>query len=90
LLVGRPDLLVTDVIMPGPMNGRQLAERMTERWSDIKVLYVSGYADGVLPELADGRAGGTHFLAKPFRRRDLAHKVREALDAENEPVAFTA
>jgi signal transduction histidine kinase/CheY-like chemotaxis protein len=90
LLVGRPDLLVTDVIMPGPMNGRQLAERMTERWSDIKVLYVSGYADGVLPELADGRAGGTHFLAKPFRRRDLAQKVREALDAETQPVAFTA
>jgi signal transduction histidine kinase/CheY-like chemotaxis protein len=90
LLVGRPDLLVTDVIMPGPMNGRQLAERMTERWSDIKVLYVSGYADGVLPELADGRAGGTHFLAKPFRRRDLAQKVREALDTETQPVAFTA
>jgi FixJ family two-component response regulator len=90
LLIGRPNLLLTDVIMPGPMNGRQLAERMCERWPDIRILYVSGYADGVLPELADGRAGGTYFLAKPFRRRDLAHQVREALDGENEPVAFTA
>jgi PAS domain S-box-containing protein len=90
LLVGRPDLLVTDVIMAGPMNGRQLAERMCERWPDLRVLYVSGYADGVLPELADGRAGGTHFLAKPFRRHDLARKVREALDTETEVVPFSA
>jgi CheY-like chemotaxis protein len=90
LLVGRPDLLVTDVIMAGSMNGRQLAERMRERWTDLRILYISGYPDNVLPELADGRAGGTHFLAKPFRRRDLANKVRETLDAETEPVAFTA
>jgi PAS domain S-box-containing protein len=90
LFVGRPDLLVTDVIMAGSMNGRQLAERMRERWTDLRILYISGYPDNVLPELADGRAGGTHFLAKPFRRRDLANKVRETLDAETEPVAFTA
>jgi FixJ family two-component response regulator len=76
--------------MAGPMNGRQLAERMRERWPDLRVLYVSGYADGVLPELADGRAGGTPFLAKPFRRHDLARKVREALDAETEMVPFSA
>ena len=87
---GRPDLLVTDIIMAGTMNGRQLAERMRELWPDIKVLFVSGYADGVLPELIDGRADGVHFLAKPFHRRELALKVREALDFNAETATFTA
>ena len=88
-LTGRPDLLVTDIIMAGTMNGRQLAERMRERWPDIKVLYVSGYADGILPELVDGQADGINFLAKPFRRRDLALKVREVLDGGKEVASFT-
>jgi hypothetical protein len=43
-----------------------------------------------LPELIDGRADGVHFLAKPFRRRDLALKVREALDFHAETATFTA
>jgi FixJ family two-component response regulator len=67
--------------MPGGKNGRELAARMRERWPDLKVLFTSGYTDGAMPELADGMAEGLHFLAKPFRRKDLAIKVREALDA---------
>jgi PAS domain S-box-containing protein len=80
-LTGRPDLLLTDVMMPGRVNGRELALRMRERWPDIRVLYTSGYTDGALPDVVDGAADGLHFLSKPFRRRDLALKVREALDA---------
>ncbi|MEX2129733.1 MAG: PAS domain-containing protein [Xanthobacteraceae bacterium] len=81
VLVGKPDLLFTDVIMPGGKNGRELAARMRERWPDLKVLCTSGYTDGAMPEFTDGFAEGLHFLAKPFHRKELAIKVREALDA---------
>lgn len=74
--MGKPDLLLTDVIMPGGENGRELAARMRERWPDLRVLCTSGYTDGAMPELTEG----LHFLAKPFRRKDLALKVRAALD----------
>jgi CheY-like chemotaxis protein len=78
-LSGRVDLLVTDVVMPG-MSGRALAERLSERALDTKVLYLSGYTDeaihrhGVLEP-------GVAFLQKPFRLADLARRVREILDS---------
>jgi PAS domain S-box-containing protein len=78
---GKPDLLLTDIIMPGGQNGRELAARMRERWADLKVLCTSGYTDGAIPEFDKSLAEGLHFLQKPFRRKDLALKVREALDA---------
>jgi CheY-like chemotaxis protein len=78
-LIGRPDLLVTDVMLAGGMNGRQLAQKMRARWPDLRVLCVSGYTDGVLPEMVDGLSDGMYFLAKPFRRSDLAYKLREAV-----------
>ena len=43
-----PDLLFTDVVMPGGMNGRQLALKLRERWPELRVLYTSGYAHGQL------------------------------------------
>jgi len=86
-LTGRPDLLITDVVLAGGMNGRQLAQKMRDRWPDLRVLCVSGYTDGVLPEVIDGLSDGMYFLAKPFRRRDLALKLREAIEAQAE--AFT-
>ena len=79
-LTGRPDLLVTDVMLAGGMNGRQLAQKMRARWPDLRVLCVSGYTDGVLPDVVDGLSDSMYFLAKPFRRRDLALKLREALE----------
>ena len=75
---GEIHLLITDVIMP-EMNGRELAERLQSLYPDLEVLFMSGYtADviahrGVLDE-------GVHFMQKPFSSRDLAIKVREALD----------
>ena len=72
------DLVLTDIVMPGGMNGRDLAVKLRERWPDLKVLYTSGYAYGATLEPLNGR--GSHFIGKPFRRRDLAAKVREVLD----------
>jgi PAS domain S-box-containing protein len=75
---GTIDLLLTDVVMPR-MNGRDLADRVTQLRPRTKILFMSGYTDdailhhGVLEE--NGR-----LLAKPFRAADLLRKVREILD----------
>jgi PAS domain S-box-containing protein len=74
-----PDLLFTDVVMPGGMNGRQLALKLRERWPKLRVLYTSGYAHGRLT--IDGESVPTKYvLGKPYRRADLAAKLREVLD----------
>lgn len=72
------DLLVTDVIMPD-MNGRVLYEKMSEKLSSLKVLYMSGYMDDII-----GHHGvldkGIEFIEKPFNSKAILHKVREVLD----------
>jgi signal transduction histidine kinase len=74
------DLLFTDVIMPGGMNGRQLAEEVAKRRPFVKVLYTSGYAENAL--LHHGRLDpGVVLLNKPYRKSELARKVREVLTA---------
>ena len=79
-----PDLLFTDMIMPGGMNGCELAEQLFVRRPGLKVLYTSGYAHGAIEGPLQGqRQDGPpvrHLLGKPYRRRDLATKVREVLD----------
>jgi CheY-like chemotaxis protein len=81
LLRQDPDirLLFTDVVMPRGMNGRQLAEEALRINPHVAILYTSGYSDDAL--LRDGRLGeAVQLLAKPYRRRDLAIKVRLILD----------
>jgi two-component system, cell cycle sensor histidine kinase and response regulator CckA len=72
-------LLVTDVIMPG-MSGPQLVERLSERYPEMRVVYISGYTD--VPVLHPPRSGEpAAFLQKPFTAADLRRKVREVLDS---------
>ena len=75
---GPVHLLVTDVIMPN-MNGRQLAEALTESQRAMKVLYISGYTSSVIGGrgIADE---AVEFLQKPFLLDDLFRRVREVLD----------
>jgi PAS domain S-box-containing protein len=74
------DLLFTDVVMPGGMNGRELAEAVLKRRPGVKVLYTSGYTDEFAHE---GRLdSGIALLRKPYRKSDLSHKIREVLAAK--------
>ena len=73
-------MLLTDVVMPGGMNGEMLAEEATQRWPELKVLFMSGYTRDALIEQGSLKKGVT-LLAKPFTRADLAHHIRGILDA---------
>jgi PAS domain S-box-containing protein len=75
----RFDLLFTDVILSGPMNGRELADAIAGRRGVIKVLFTSGYSESAI--IHHGRLDpGVLLLAKPYRNADLARLVRAALD----------
>ncbi len=87
---GTIHLLLTDVIMPG-MNGRELAQRISEIRPNVKILYMSGYTENVVGH--DGTLdAGVRLLQKPFNLRDLKSRVREVLDAKTIPpeVAMSA
>jgi signal transduction histidine kinase/HAMP domain-containing protein/ActR/RegA family two-component response regulator len=72
------DLLFTDVIMPGGINGRQLADEVAKRLPGMKVLYTSGYTENAI--IHHGRLdAGVLLLAKPYRKADLARMLRLAL-----------
>jgi len=72
------DLLFTDVIMPGGMNGRQLAIEAQKRRPGIKVLYTSGYTENAI--VHHGRLDpGVLLLTKPYLSSDLARMLRTAL-----------
>jgi DNA-binding NtrC family response regulator len=72
-------LLVTDVVV-SRMGGPTLAERLTDERPDLKVLFVSGYAENTV--LKHGTIDvATRFLQKPFSLKTLAIKVREVLEA---------
>ncbi len=72
------DLLFTDVVMPGGLNGRQLADEASKLNPGLRVILSSGYADTTAAQQG-GLDAGVHLLNKPYRRSDLAKKVREAL-----------
>lgn len=75
------DLLFTDVIMPGGLNGRELAEAARAIRPELKVLFTSGYTENAI--VHHGRLDpGVTLLGKPYRRSELAAKVREALADE--------
>ncbi|MBM6581847.1 PAS domain-containing protein [Microvirga sp. BT689] len=75
---GGIDLLFTDLVMPGSMNGLALADAIRERSPGIGVLLTTGYNNDLLTE---GKASaGADVIGKPYRRSDLADRVRTALN----------
>ena len=74
------DLLFTDMIMPGSMNGRQLADVALRHRAALKVLFTSGYSQGAI--IHHGQLDpGALLLEKPFRKLDLARMLRAAIAA---------
>ena len=74
------DLLFTDMIMPGSMNGRQLADAALLQRASLKVLFTSGYSNEAIIHHGHLDAG-VLLLAKPYRKSDLAQMIRAALAA---------
>jgi PAS domain S-box-containing protein len=74
------DLLLTDVVMPGPVNGRALADAAIKLHPGLRVLFMSGYSEDAISTLGILHPGVT-LLSKPFRKVDLAMAVRRAIDS---------
>ena len=75
----RPDLLVTDVVMPG-LSGPELARRLTEYHPSLRVLFMSGYTEAA-DDVRGSYLSGVPFLQKPFTAGSLAERVRSVLDS---------
>jgi CheY-like chemotaxis protein len=74
------DLLFTDLVMPNGLSGRQLAEEVVRARPGIRVLFTSGYPSWAGRQVVDLGPGGP-LLQKPYKKKQLAEKVREVLDA---------
>lgn len=74
------DLLVTDIVMPGGIMGSELAERLSSKSPQLKVIYTSGYSPGMAGRDVSLLEGG-NFLPKPYSIGKLAQFVRDCLDA---------
>jgi signal transduction histidine kinase len=73
------DLLFTDIVMPGGMDGRELAQAASRRWPKLKVLYTTGYTRNAI--VHHGRLDpGVHMIGKPYLLTDLSVKLRELMD----------
>ena len=77
--LGRIDLLLTDMVMPEGLTGRDLARQLKTRQPGLKVIYTSGYSEEILSNEAELR--DAPFLAKPYHAPQLTKLVRELLDA---------
>lgn len=78
----RPTVLLTDVVLPGPLSGHDVAERVRASVPGVRVIYASGYSRDLLSadQVADE---GARFVAKPFTSQTLLDAVADA----REPVA---
>lgn len=72
------DLLFTDVVMPGEIAGRALADKALRLRPGLKVLFTSGYFEGALVSKGELETD-VQFIVKPYRMKDLALKIDELL-----------
>jgi PAS domain S-box-containing protein len=80
------ELLFSDIVMPGSMDGRALARTARKKFPTLRILLTSGYAENTV--LRDGMLdAGASLLPKPYRRIDIAQKLRQVLDAHSPPPA---
>jgi PAS domain S-box-containing protein len=75
----RFDLLFTDMVLPGGMNGRKLANEVKARWPGIQTLFSSGYTDLEALQVEEGEEP-LDLLPKPYRQEELAERIRTVLD----------
>ncbi len=81
---GQVDLLLTDMVMPGGVSGAELAYRLRQRKTNLRVLYSSGYSSEIVGKnLSENDAV---FLPKPYRPPQLALRVRKSLDSPPLPI----
>jgi two-component system, cell cycle sensor histidine kinase and response regulator CckA len=77
----RIDLLFTDILIPGEIDGLKLARTALARWPSLRILLTTGFGDTA--SRSDAR--GLRVLEKPYRSADLTRALREALDADGPP-----
>jgi CheY-like chemotaxis protein len=71
-------------MMPGRLNGKDLADAVVQRWPKTKVVFMSGYTQDAIVHQGQIDAG-VLLLNKPFRKSDLAQILRQALDGPGNP-----
>ena len=81
---GRFDLLFTDVMMPGGMSGKALADAARQMQPGLPVLFTSGYADSALAP-GDRADAAVDLISKPYRQQELATRLRNILDIASGP-----
>jgi CheY-like chemotaxis protein len=82
LALGEPiDLVFTDVVIPGELDGLALAHQVKEKYPDIAVLLTSGYA-----RAANTLETGFPIVRKPYQLSTLARAIREVLDTQRAPI----
>jgi DNA-binding NtrC family response regulator len=78
------DLLLTNVVLPGSIQGIQIAQRAARLRPGLPTLYMSGYSRDTI-EKAGRLEEGADYLEKPFTAENLAQKVRDGLESDERP-----
>jgi PAS domain S-box-containing protein len=79
------DLLITDVMMPGGMNGVELARKVRELKPDVKIIYSSGFPSEALSERSGTQVDGP-LLYKPYQRIEFSTAIRRVMEGDNTPL----
>lgn len=82
----RIDLLLTDIVMPGGMNGTQLADAARTLRPELPIVFTTGYAEAAVLHQGDVKKA-SNLVTKPYRRVDLAARIRQALDERRDVMA---